>query len=338
MCGKLFMDFPPKAIFAFNANIDHVRTVDESDLKKIDDFSPDLSQRISECFTWGVQKEVTIDINACNFFLSEMKFDRKIMGGQAGNAAQQASALGVECYLHSNFANKELLSLFSHKEKVMVADGEGFVTANEFSSVIKSAHHFVLEHRESRTRFIASYDPFPPHLEDNFCRHIEKKLPEITKAYIGGLHLVQRTERFAKFPQELQRWKEINPSLEIFLELGEFQSKEVMELARKELFPFVDVVGLNDTELASLGVDFEELTSEAKAVLYHSPEQQRIFPDTALNAAALEFAKRCAAYKAKTGKFATEADIVGFSADFIESPVETVGLGDAFSCAYFMAL
>lgn len=332
------MDFPTKAIFAFNANIDHVRTVDEEDLKKIDNFSPDLSQRISECFTWGVQREVTVDIKACNFFLSEMKFDRKMAGGQAGNAAQQASALGVECYLHSNFANKELLSLFAHNEKIMVAGEEGFAPAGECSSVVKSAHHFVFESKESRTRFIASYDPFPMHLEDNFCRHIEAKLPEISKAYVGGFHLLMRIERFNKFLEEIKRWKQINPKLRVFAELGEFQSKEVMELARKELFPIVDIIGLNDTELASLGVDFEELTAEAKAVLYHSPEQQRIFPDTALNAAALEFAKRCASHKAKTGKFATEADIVGFSADFIESPVGTVGLGDTFSSAYFMAL
>ena len=332
------MDFPSKAIFAFNALIDHVRTVDEADLKKIDDFSPELSQKISESFAWGVQREVTVDINACNFFLSQIKFDRKMVGGQAGNAAQQASALGVDCFLHSNFANQELLSLFANKEKIMVADEEGFVQSGEYSSVVKSAHHFVLEDRQSRTRFIASYDPFPQHLEDNFCRHIEAKLPGISKAYVGGLHLIQKKERFLKFPQELRRWKEINPNLQIFLELGEFQNKEVMELARTELFPFVDIVGLNDTELAALGVDFEELTSEAKAVLYHSPEQQRIFPDTSLNAAALEFARRCASYKAKTGKFATEADIMGFAAEFMETPVETVGLGDTFSSAYFMAL
>ncbi|VVC00978.1 Uncharacterised protein [uncultured archaeon] len=332
------MDFPPKAIFAFNANIDHVRTVDEADLKGIEDYSPDLSQMISECFAWGVQKETAIDINACNFFLSGIKFDRRIVGGQAGNAAQQASALGVECYVHSNFANQELLSLFSHKEKIMVAGEEGFVPAGEFSSVVKSAHHFVLEDAASRTRFIATYDPFPKHLEDNFWRHIEAKLPQIKKAYIGGFHLLSRPERFHKFLAEVKRWKGINPDLQVFVELGEFQSKEVMELARKELFPVADIVGLNDTELAALGVDFEELTAEARAVLYHSPEQQRIFPDTALNAAALEFAKRCAAFKAKSGRFAGEKDVVGFDAGFVERPVETVGLGDAFSSAYFMAL
>ena len=61
-----------------------------------------------------------------------------------------------------------------------------------------------------------------------------------------------------------------------------------------------------------------------------------MLPNAKLDAAALEFARRCASFKAKNGRFASESDLTGFTPEFLESPSETIGLGDAFSCAYFM--
>ena len=135
------MQCPKKAFFAFNANLDHLRKVDDADLAKIEAFSPQLASQMSECFAYGVQKETQIDAHACEFFLSKMKFDKKLVGGQAGNAAAQASALGVECFLHTNFANEELLRLFPHPQRIFVAGEGGFVPAPSFSSEGKSAHH-----------------------------------------------------------------------------------------------------------------------------------------------------------------------------------------------------
>jgi len=332
------MGLPKKAIFAFNANLDHLRSATESDLEKIERHSPKLHSQMTECFSWGVQKEVAIDINDCNFFLKEMEFDKKMVGGQAGNAAEQASALGVSCYLHSNYANEELLSLFAHPENIMVAGEEGFVSADKFSSRAKSAHHFVFENPENRTRFIASYDPFPLHPEDNFCRHIEKELPSIDKAFIGGLHLMQTTSRLNKFLEEMKKWKEINPRLQIFCELGEFQKEEVRDAVRRDFFPFFDMVGMNDTELSSFGAELDELAGETKAILFHSAEQQLVLPEEKMNGASMEFAKRCASFLAKNGRKATQQELVGITPEFIEAPVQTVGLGDTLSCAYFMLL
>lgn len=332
------MNFPPSAIFAFNANLDHVKYCTDSDLAAIEEFSPVLSGQISESFAYGMQKEVAIDMRALDFFLTKMKFEKIIIGGQAGNAAQQASALGVKCFLHSNFANEELARKFNFPDKILLPNENGFIAASSFASHTKSAHHFVFENTESRTRFIASYEPFPMHPEDNFTHNIGKELPEITKAFLGCFHLLKTPNRVSKFAEIVRGWKEANPSLQAFVELGEFQSPEVMDAVRKEILPLAGIVGLNDLELAQLGAEPGELASETgAAILLHTPEKQSVYPESRLNAAALEFAKRCAAYKARTGKFATEADISGESGAFVESPVQTVGLGDAFSCAYFMS-
>ena len=334
-----FMNFPQSAIFAFNANLDHVKYCTDEDLAAIEQFSPTLSGQISESFAYGMQKEVAIDIRACEFFLTKMKFERIIIGGQAGNAAQQASALGVKCFVHSNFANEELAKKFNFPDKVLLPNEKGFTpAATSFTSHTKSAHHFVFENRESRIRFIASYDPFPMHPEDNFTYNISKELPGIQKAFVGGFHLLKTPDRMRKFLSEMKKWKQANPKLQFFCELGEFQSPEVMDAVRSELLPFMDMVGLTDSELAQMGAEADELASQTGAtVLFHTPEKQSVYPESKLNGAALEFAKRCASYKARTGKAATEAEVAGASAEFVESPLQTVGLGDTFSCAYFMS-
>jgi len=331
------MPLPPSALFAFNANLDHLRAASEADLKAIEDYSPALSAQIDECFSYGVQKEVQIDSNACSFFLSKMKFDRTVIGGQAGNAAEQASALGVGCLLHSNFANESLVKCFSCKEKIYLAGAGGFAPAASFSSEAPSAHHFVLEHPESRTRFIASYDPVPLHLDADFCAAVDAKLPLLQKAFICGLHLLQTPGRLQKFADEIARWKSINPSLEIFCEMGEFQKEEVREACRKGIFPLVDMVGLNGTELSSFGCSLEELASEAKSILFHTPEHSLVLPRGKERESALAFAEKCASFLAKNGRHGTLAEILAYEGGFVEEPVRTVGLGDAFSCAYFMS-
>jgi len=331
------MELPSSIVTAFNANLDHVLSIREQDMAKLEQHLPVLYKQMGESFSWGMQKEVTIDIRVCNFLLSSLKFERETIGGQAGNAAQQASALGVKCFLHSNVANEQLLRHFSHSEKIMVANESGFVRAQGFSSQVASAHHFVFESPQAGTRFIASYDPVQLHLEDNFEHSIGKELPGIAKAFTGGFHLIKTPERLRKLIEEMKRWKEINPKLQIFCELGEFQNPAVMAVARQELLPFVDMVGLNDTELSAFGVELEEIASETQSLLFHTPEMQKVLPEKKLNPAALEFAKKCASFKAKNGKFATLSDLTGATADFVDSPTETVGLGDTLSSAYFLA-
>jgi ADP-dependent phosphofructokinase/glucokinase len=326
---------PSSALFAFNSNIDHLRAATDEDIAKIERFSPALSSQIEECFAYGVQKEITIDIKACDFLLSSLKFDQKMVGGQAGNAALQASALGVSCFLHSNFANEELLNLFPNKESIMVAGENGFVPAGNYKSNAKSAHHFVFEHPETRTRFIASYDPVPLHLDDNFARAIDSALPQIQKALVSGFHLVKTVPRLHKLLDEVCRWKALNPALKTFLELGEFQSAEVRDALRSELKLF-DMVGLNDTELSSFGCELDELALDANSLLFHTPEHSLILPREKENSVALSFAEKCASFLAKNARHAALSELEAHETEFVENPARTVGLGDTLSCAYFM--
>ncbi|MFA4982670.1 MAG: ADP-dependent glucokinase/phosphofructokinase [Candidatus Micrarchaeia archaeon] len=331
------MELPKRAVFAFNANIDHLKAVGDGDMGLIDAASFSLASQMSGSFAEGRQKETLIDAKTCAALLSKIRFDCSVVGGQAGNATEQASALGVECFLHSNFANSELLSRFSKRKRILLAGKDGFVPAGEFSSQAPSAHHFVFEDKESRTRFIASYDPLPMHLEENFQRAADSILPSASKAFVGGFHLLKTPDRLAKFTDEILRWKRISPGLCVFAELGEFQSEAVRDAVRERLFPIVDMIGLNDTELSSFGCDLSELAQEANTVLFHMPERQEVLPAGKLDREAMAFAEKCASFKAENGRCATLPELESHEARFLESPKWTVGLGDTFSCAYFMA-
>jgi len=330
------MQLPPRAIFAFNANIDHHCFPNEDELKRLGDFAPTLASQIDECFAYGVQREVSVDTKVCNFLLSEFHGAKKIVGGQAGNAAQMASALGVECLLHSNYASEGLLKLFAHPKKVMIATEAGFAPADSVQNEKSEAHHFVFESAEARTRFIASYDPQPLHPDSLFCEKIRDGLPSISHAFVSGFHLLPTVGRLGKFLQELRAWKEINPSLRLFCELGEFQKPEVRDAMQEELH-LLDMVGLNDTELSSFGMGVEEFSQKANAVLFHSQNAQEVLPEEKLDGEALSFARKCAAFRAEFGRCATLPELEGYEAKFVENPAGTVGLGDTFSCAYFLA-
>ena len=330
------MEIPKRAIFAFNANIDHHCFPTETELKRIGDFAPTLLSQIEECFAYGMQREVPIDTKVCNFLLPEFKTARKLVGGQAGNAAQAASALGVECLLHTNYATEELFGLFSHPDKILVATEKGFAGVEGARHETTVAHHFVFENADTRTRFIASYDPQPLHPDSLFCEKVKGDVPSVSKAFVGGFHLLPTVGRLGKFLGELRAWKEINPSLRLFCELGEFQKPEVRDAFLDELKIF-DMVGLNDTELSSFGVSLDEFASRANAVLFHTSETQEVLPAGKLDVNAMEFARRCASFRAEKGKCATLAELEGYDANVVEKPVETVGLGDTLSCAYFMA-
>lgn len=334
-----FMQFPKSAVFAFNANIDHLIFATDADAETIDRSFPEIAGAMTESFSTGVQREMQIGSKECGFLLSAFKSKaKKIVGGQAGNAAEQASALGVDCYLHTNFANEELMGLFSHPKKIFAATEKGFAPADGFPSQSPSAHHFVFENAGAQTRFICSFDPFPLHPEAAFCEKIGAELERVGKAFVGGMHLVKSADRVAKFAREIERWKEINPNLLVFVEMGESQNADVLDAVRKEIFPITDVVGLNEVEIAQLGCTPEELAGEVGELLFHTAESSIIYPEGKGDAPALEFARKAAAFRAKTGRCGIEQEILQCDGEAVENPARRVGLGDTLSCAYFMAM
>ena len=82
---------------------------------------------------------------------------------------------------------------------------------------------------------------------------------------------------------------------------------------------------------------FASFASRANSVLFHASETQEVLPAGKLDEEAMQFARKCASFRAEHGRCGTLAELEGYEAKPVEKPVETVGLGDTLSCAYFLA-
>ncbi|MCX8196900.1 MAG: ADP-dependent glucokinase/phosphofructokinase [Candidatus Micrarchaeota archaeon] len=331
------MRLPKSAIFAFNCNPDYIKIVSKNDLETVKSASKSLFYAMKDCFSTGAQREVRISRRLAKKLQNLFVFDKKTIGGQAGNAAQQASLLGVTCFLHTTNFGSDFFLLFEKPSKILVASSSGFLPADQFTFKRQSSAHFVFEYPKKNTRFIASFDAAPLSLERSFCKFITPIIPDIPKAFVGGVHLLSSVSQLAAFVSEIKRWKKHNPEIEVFLELGEFSNRKIIDFAEKKLFPCVDCVGLNEVEAKQLSLSVEEISRLAGKVLFHSPKRQFVLPSSPSDQKALLFAKKCASFKAKTGRFATLSELSCFRPLFVKHPKMTVGLGDVFSSAYFLS-
>jgi ADP-dependent phosphofructokinase/glucokinase len=313
------MEIPTKALFTYGVNIDSVRSISLKQAMSVSGYLPGLL----ECIRSGSGMEIVISEESVERIVSLLSPGSKIVGGQAGNMANDASRLGVESYLHTPSKSGELLSLFK-SEKVLVASGRGFAPAKDSFDDSKPPVHLVFEFKKTRgipssNRFIATCEKLNPSLfiDPVFSRNIRKEIPNIRRGFIAGFHLLSPSvfkKRIGFVLGQLESWREINRNLKIHLEWGSFVSKETEKLAAIELLPAVDSVGFNENEMPSLldtvgaGEKLENLAlvlKKTKTVVLHTRDYSiafsREFNSKAL-ADSLGFASKVAGLKAKNGK------------------------------------
>jgi len=335
------MDLPKNMLFAFNSNLDYLKFVDNKTIELIKDFDFSLAKKMQDSFKNKKQAEILIDSKTKDFFLSNFDFENIFVGGQAGYGAQQAASFGINSFLHTNNLTSEFVAHLSFPEKIFLPSKFGFLSAKdeEFKKYNKKnfSIHFVFEDKKTTTRFIASFDPKPIFPDRVFSSFIKEKLPFISKAFIGGIHLLKSEKLVNLFEKEIKLWKKINPELKIFLELGHFQNNLLIPKIKKNIFPLVNVIGLNDRELGLFRSSLKNISEEVEAVLFHSPKVQKVFPKEKENRQALILAKKAAYFRAKTSKFSALSDLRNIRTyHYIQKPKFTVGLGDVFSTTYFI--
>jgi ADP-dependent phosphofructokinase/glucokinase len=338
---KVRKRIPKKAIFAFNTNVDAVRHLSKREIAGLR--PPKKLIPIFSAIRKNEQKEVVVDRKTISWLIKNFGADCFLVGGQAGNAAHTASLLGVRCFLHSNYKSRSLLSLFRKPENVLIAHGGLFREADRISENGEYGVHFIIECE--RERYIASYDPKKPVVDAEFGKAIGKEIKSINKAFVGGFHLFEEPSHVIEAANEIRRWKKLNPSLRIHLEMGESQRKDVLSATKKCVFPLVDSIGLNAVELRQLfnkkeGESLILLSKMVREILFHTEKRSIVIPSTKKADESLLFASFVASYRAAKGKLPTFDELIEFAGErrsfYVEKPVATVGLGDTFACAYFL--
>lgn len=333
---------PKKALFAFNTNIDAVRHISKMEIEGAGR-PPSRLIPLFSAIRKNEQKETGVDRKTVSWLMENFGIDCFLVGGQAGNAAHTASLLGVLCLLHSNYKSRSLLSLFKKPGNILVADGSRFKEASRISRGGEDGIHFIIECRGNR--YIASYDPKKPTIDNGFRKAMGKEISSISKAFVGGFHLFGNPSQVMEAAKEMRKWKKANPSLRIHLEMGEFQRKDVLNATRKEVFPLIHSIGLNAIELRQLFNKPERtslimLSRMVREVLFHTEKKAVVIPSTKKAKESLLFASIVASYRAAKGELPTFNELIAFAGKrksfHIKKPITTVGLGDTFACAYFL--
>ena len=339
-----------KALFAFNTNYDYVREVSQGKLPRL---PKELAAQLRESMRTGRQREIRIGARTA-LVLGALGGWRRQIGGQAGNCATAAKALGVEVLLHR--PSRAL------------------------------PPHYVFEFVRSPAemdRLIATYDPQNSEMraDARFVANATKRIRSFSHALVSGFHLLDvhlARNRITGVAELLMKWKRLNPRLWIHTEFGEFQSLRVLELVLTHILPLVDSVGMNGQEALAAGRALgvrgdryavcERLSRITGEVVLH--ENSWSFALSKLRPAdelrrSLVFANLLAAHRIKTGKRANFDELAryaggrlflcsdgvvelgkfeerkfgmhaAFAPALIEKAKSTVGVGDTFAAGYFL--
>ena len=333
------MKLARSCIFAFNSNIDLVAHAGLGEAESL------FGMRI---FTGG---EAKISAETAQRVSSSFKWKEARIGGQAGNMANAAAALGVKCLAHAYNLSPRQRKLFA---KGVEPVGER--TGNE-------SVHYVLElklRNGRRDRLILTHDPANSSLliSPKFAsRSLEFVSNGCDRAVVSGFHLLDAKNaeaRLSAASQLIRRWRKANPSLRVHFEAGEFSDANVAGLVAKSILPLVDSIGMNERELFAFAPRISALPNISEIMVHtagYASAASRIRGRDAL-ARALSFGHALAAHRAGTGKFAglasalrlmkkvrgAKSDENGVSVPSIKiTPKFTLGLGDSFSAGYFLA-
>ena len=217
---------------------------------------PEVARQIEQSFSWQFR-----------------------LGGNAGIMANVLAVLGAKPVLNAPALGAKLASMLHAGVRVPVsgfrksdlAAGEQEVDPEKDQDLETEMVHFVFQFKKgdlidsdqsriiapSDNRFIATYDPVNTRLlsSRHFDSYCLENIREIDGALLSGFHLAPLKEYQVIFPQkiaQIKSWKDKNLQIFIHVEMGSFQSPEIMRslLLLLPQIP-VDSLGLNEDELAA---------------------------------------------------------------------------------------
>ncbi|MCX6778068.1 MAG: hypothetical protein NT157_04245 [Candidatus Micrarchaeota archaeon] len=229
-----------KAAFGFNTGLDLVRNAGREEAGAI-------TKRIFGKRLLG--GEYTISAKRARE-LADLGGWKTRIGGQAGNMANDAAAIGVRCYVHSASKSEKIMRLF--RDGAMVARKGRFVPAGKAGDSSVPPIHFVLEFPGDR--IILSHDEcaFSMKEDGEFYAAIKPLAKKIGCFAVGGFHLLQGRDvegKVAGIAGRVLGLKGENPEMKIHLEWGDFQNVKAMEATLGLFAPVCDSVGFNEKEL-----------------------------------------------------------------------------------------
>lgn len=213
----------------------------------------------------------------CVWIEDQFQIHKTQIGGQAGIMANLLPKIGIKnILLNLPFYSNEVIKLLDSSIKIS-DEYENTMDRKkqEYENCkIEPISHYVFEFKEGiyhvgnkkihckrPNRFIASFDEVNSELKlsKNFIDYSTSSIQNYSLAVISGFHLIKPqisslaySEMFKPVKTLLRTWKEVNPSLNIHLELTVTKDKKLRNTIIKEIFPLVNSIGMNEQELLLL--------------------------------------------------------------------------------------
>jgi len=240
----------------------------------------DLLSSLLFCMQQGSGAEILIESQATARQIEESFSWQFRLGGNAGIMANVLAYLGAQPVLNAPALGARLAGMLHTRVRVPVsgmlmepggAAGELEVDQERDQDAETEMEHFVFQFkkgdevaiRQSRitapsdNRFIATYDPVNMRLvsSKHFDSYCLEYIQDFDGALLSGFHLAPFKEYQEIFRQkiaQIKSWKGKNPQIFIHVEMGSFQSPQIMRSLLLLLAKIpVDSLGLNEDELAT---------------------------------------------------------------------------------------
>ena len=234
-------------------------------ITSIEDFAKITSWYISRGL--GGNAEITnADVCTC---LQELFSSEESLGGTCAQAAAALGAMGFSVDAHLTDQSMEVCRLLEDKG-TMVIEGNMRIPTRKCSCPKEPIYHIILQYQKDdeliigdekikipcSNRLIFFYDSvhknFP--ISEDFLRYHEQAAPSPSSYLLSGFDAISEMpilqERLDTLTAHLKVMRQNHPSTIFYLEGAFYLNPEIKRQLMRRLCPMMDIVGMNEEELA----------------------------------------------------------------------------------------
>ena len=232
----------------------------------------DFVRIVSYLIENGLGRELGIANGAVCAELERRFVCEHALGGTCAQGAAALARVGVPCVAQISDRSAQVCRQLDYPEIALVSPQGEAVPAMEMVSGQEPVKHFIMQYeRGSRVqigdracvipesnRIIMGYDdlhktlPVDPH----FLSYIEAHAPLIDSYNISGFNAIVSQDILRQTVGEMARHyrlvKQANPACILYLESAHYISGDSRHMVFNGLAPFLDILGMNEEELAEL--------------------------------------------------------------------------------------
>ncbi|MCI6698673.1 MAG: ADP-dependent glucokinase/phosphofructokinase [Lachnospiraceae bacterium] len=190
------------------------------------------------------------------------------MGGTAVQAALALSELGAESLVHLTDDSKEVCALLD-TSNIFVVNHDILTHTGNLQQTHEQELHFIIQFRKGEVIRLGSEEVTIPTsnrliltkntvnktvpLSEEYFGWIERNAKRVSSIVLSSFNCILEPEillnRIHRVQQHVQQYKASNPSGIVYYEDAHYHDKIVRRMVLDNLYPCVDIVGMNEEEL-----------------------------------------------------------------------------------------